>query len=179
MIKVIEEPHFLPVSIRELKAHLRLDHLYEEELLEQILKSATNFIEEHLQRSLIARTLLKRNERGQLNSVLQTITLDYPPFISIVGVYRVYGDTPRRPVNRFETIGTIDSPAVVCSAEYPTIEVEYRAGYGETGDKVPPAICHAILSLAGHMYENRSQGDVSLIPTILHFLEPFKIRRLV
>ena len=98
---------------------------------------------------------------------LQQIPLPYPPYLGNVAVtyldqsgvqqtvdaaiYRVLGQGTSRP--RVALLDGQSWPTTQFTEE--CVSIQWDAGYGDTGDKVPAPIRHAILLTIGHLYENR------------------------
>lgn len=181
MVTLLEKPAALPVSVADLKAHLRLDHTFEDALLEHLLESATNYIEEEIGRALITRTYSGRFYRLEplpADVVIQKFTLPYAPAREVLGVYRVMGDQ-RTIIRRYQVRLGGDVGILICGAHFECVDVEYRAGYGLLSTDVPPILRQAITLLAAHMFEFRQKGPAELLPHLKSLLQPFYVRRFI
>lgn len=79
MLTLLKDSEIDVVSLAEVKAHLRLDHA-EDDYLTTLIKSATNYVENYLGKTLISKTwrVIKQfNEEKGLG--LQEVILPYPP----------------------------------------------------------------------------------------------------
>jgi uncharacterized phiE125 gp8 family phage protein len=66
-------------------------------------------------------------------------------------------------------------PKLSVLGNYDTIEVVYKAGYGESPDSVPPAIRHAVLECVAQFYESRGCEMKGLNGGILALLQPYRV----
>jgi uncharacterized phiE125 gp8 family phage protein len=83
---MVKPPEIKVVSLEEVKAHLRLDHSYEDGYLDILINSSTNFIENYVGRSFITRTYRIVHQRLYEKTLLQSIPIMMPPLINILEV---------------------------------------------------------------------------------------------
>jgi uncharacterized phiE125 gp8 family phage protein len=55
------------------------------------------------------------------------------------------------------------------------LQVDYLAGYGDSGDDVPPLIQHAILMLTAALYENRGDMTGELPAAAYSIITPYRL----
>ena len=178
-----------PVSLDEVKAHLRLDTDEDDALLGVMATAARQLIEQITGRALIAQawltTLDAWPERG--------VDLLPLPLMSVSGVsaYRADGVTIEIDAASYYTTGgampRVIAPAgIIPGRASGGIAITHTAGYGATGDSVPAALKMAILQITAAMYERRGDdiGDdqtdtISRIPAGARALiNPYRILRI-
>lgn len=172
-LKVITPPAEEPVSVQEIKDHLRIINSEEDSYLETLIQTAREYCEKHSNRAYVQQTLVK--------------TFDEWPEFPV--------ELPRPPIQSVEKIEYKDSDGTLTewdasnyivdeysfipkvykdySAEFPDVElakanaiqITYKAGYspddsGDTTDytaNVPARFKHAIKLLCGEWYGNREE----------------------
>lgn len=166
-LKVIEPPLTEPVTLLEAKQHLRVDTTEDDLYIERLIEAAREYVEIHLDRSLVT-----RRYRMTCDRFPSTIELPKPPAIekdSVVIIYRIgdidqvrledsdfrvdYDSTPGMIHTRFN--GFWPSPCYDTNV----VTIEWSAGYGDSPQDVPAAIRHAILMLVAQYYERRMATD--------------------
>ena len=157
--QLIAAPSVLPVSLADVKSHLRIDHGLDDSLLNVYLAAAINYIDGFsgiLGRALCTQTWQERySEWGDLR-------LELLPVSSIAQI--AYMPESGAEVTVSPANYTLDSdeygsfvrfsesytfPAL--STDPVPIRVQYVAGYGSAAS-VPSPIKAAIMILAGHFY---------------------------
>ena len=187
-IAIISVPEANPVTIAQIKRHLRLDHNEEDEYLLELTQAATLHIEAVIGQSLITRTVRQYIETMPAS---RSISLEAWPIKSIQEVRGYdFDGNPNiilaenyRLDNRIEPAALVINTNVNFNAFCNGIEVDMIVGYGEIGIDVPSNISRAILVLIAHWYEFRGTlpaGDeTALIPEGLNaLLAPLKKVRL-
>jgi uncharacterized phiE125 gp8 family phage protein len=162
---VIVPPASYPITLDELKFHLRIIDNSSDAYLTSLIKRVTQFAEKYTGRTFINTTyrtyreyfceciVLKRSKlqlvnsvKYYLNSILQTV--DSVTYYNSVetdysAIYLVDGkDWP----------GTLDN-------RVQRIVIEFVAGYGADANYVPEDIKQGLLNHATQMYENRGDCD--------------------
>lgn len=169
---VTVDPSIEPVALSELKTFLRIDTSDEDDVLNELQRTARQLLEEKLNRQFINATIkvvLKYFPPDR------QIVLPKNPAQSISSIkYRDTNNTLQSiNLSNFELI-TKPEPAVIkikSDYQYPDlyenredrIEIEYVAGYGSTSSSVPYPIKTEIKRLTGKIYENRDTPIPSLI----------------
>jgi uncharacterized phiE125 gp8 family phage protein len=157
------DPTALAVSLSDAGEHLRIEEDADQVQLLRYVKSATGLVEGFIGRSLISQTWTVTYD----GVPKQRIALPRAPLVSVTSVkYAKLDDIIATfPSNQY----VLDKPTariflasgcswpsdVRCTASY---EVIYVAGYGATDTTVPIQIRHAILRVAGWLYETREAG---------------------
>jgi uncharacterized phiE125 gp8 family phage protein len=158
-------PEDMPVSLQEAKAHVHIDYNKEDELINGIIKTATEYVEKYTGQSLITRqiTLLVQKES------CKKIELLYPPILdtvvdeeevsAIIAVYTGDSSNVYTATTDYTVWGLSDR---IMTIEGENIKVVYSSGYG-TADDVPQVFKEAILKLVYDMWENRGESVTGTI----------------
>lgn len=170
-LTTLSPPHGLPVTMTQIKEHLRIDHDNDDDYLSELAQAATTYVEAYLSQNLINRTV-RQYEDGFSDT--RSVRLMALPFREVVSV-TVYDEngmpqelnseayTVRRNAHINEVIF---AKSVEFSATQNGIEIDYISGFGESGPDVPSNIIRALLVLIAHWYEFRgmvSAGDETAI----------------
>lgn len=187
-LAIISKPISKPVTLVQIKRHLRLDHSEDDEYLNELTDSATSHVEAATGKFLISRVVRQYIEAMPAS---RSIPLEVWPIRSIQEVrgYDFNGSANiilsenYRLDNRIEPPSLILNTNINFNAFYNGIEVDMEVGYGATGVDIPSNITRAILVLIAHWYEFRGTlpaGDeTGIIPDGLSaLLAPLKKVRL-
>lgn len=172
-LKVTTGPTKEPVSVADAKAHARVEVDDDDGLLEGLIVSARQFVENHIGRSLINQTLTLYLDG--FPSQGGSIALERPPISSITSVKYVDSAGVQQTLDSSKySLDAVSEPARLLPAygeSWPVtrshinvVEVAYVAGYGADKDSVPRAIRVAILQVVAHHYEHR---EVTISGTII------------
>jgi uncharacterized phiE125 gp8 family phage protein len=166
-LKRLVDPAAEPVTLAEMKSHLRLEHDADDSLVGAIISSAREWCEEYCER-----TFTHAQWQMGLDGFPAAISLPRPPMATAAGFtavtvsyetdagvlvnipsadFRVFRDeTPGvlRPIYN----GTWPSHRL----DYGSVTVTWWAGYGASGSDVPQRVRSAIMLLGTHLYEQRS-----------------------
>lgn len=164
-LRLLTPPTTSPVSLAEAKLHCRIDHTDEDDLVQGLINTATEYCEGLQRRSYITQTWQLTMDDWPLGRVLE---LPRPPLQSVTSVQYLLEDGV--------TTETLDSDLYVVDtstilgrlvlkpdAEWPddalnaagAITIEYIAGYGDTPADVPASVRQSIQLLVGHWYAHR------------------------
>ena len=168
--KVSVEPVVEPITLTEAKAHLRVDHADEDDLIDILRKGAREVAESHLNRSLITQSrVIKMDgfpvwELSLTHGPIQSLTsiyydddADVNTLLASSTYWTDFDSNIARVRNKTSWPSTYDKPN--------SVQITYVAGYGASGANVPSPIRQACLMILGHLYENRQQVIVSGSPT--------------
>jgi uncharacterized phiE125 gp8 family phage protein len=176
MVKLVSTLGDPPVSLEEVKHHLRIIGNDEDAYLNILIASATDAAEQFTRRSLIPALwdlYLDAFPPG-------AVDLPFPPLVDVESIH--YRDPEG--VGRYLTTFAVDTvkhrvrpefgecwPAT--RAEPNAVRIPYRTGYAEA----PASIKSAVLLLIGDLYENReAQGPVIHENTIYaRLLWPYRV----
>lgn len=181
-------PEAEPVTVAEVKAHLRIAHASEDELLAGLIRAAREDVERATGLALIEqgwRLVLDRWPQGG------TATLLRQPVREVISVtaYGSEGEAWRVGTSTYQT-DTLSRPARVHFGETPEplrtlngVEIDFTAGFGEAGTDVPDTLKRAILLLVAHWYEFRASfgpddQPVSYPPGYERLIAGWRARRL-
>lgn len=161
------QPTVEPVTLAEAKAHLRVDISTDDALISSIIRSAREWCEEYLDRSLVYTQWTMRMDAFPWEFVLPR-----PP-VAAAGTYTATTVTYTLETLSTATLSTSEyrvdrqsTPGVIRTTYAGTwpghlydensVSVSWWAGYGADGTSVPAAIRSAMLMLVSHLYEHRT-----------------------
>jgi len=186
-VEIYTQPEGLPITLPSAKEFLRVTGNSEDQLITDLIGQAANMAELYLKRSLITRTMkltldglplknpnqwwngVKQGAISDLYESANFIDLPYSPIISITSI--TYYDTS-------DTSATFDSSnyfldsagAKVCLTNsgiwptslrpYKSMEILYKAGYGESPENLPFGLQSAIRLLVSFLYQNRDCAEM-------------------
>jgi len=180
----------LPLTLEEVKQHLRVDSDDEDALLFGYIRAETENVEQVLNRALVTQTVdlyldafpsdgtvnLPRSPVQSVTGVNYTTQGSTGVYGSTVGAAQYTADifsTPARVVRR----STGEWPTADLETDNP-IRVRYTAGYGDMGSDVPEPIRTAILLRVGDRYWNReATAEKNVYPTRAaeRLLAPYRV----
>lgn len=187
-LAIISQPISKPVTLVQIKRHLRLDHDEDDDYINELTDAATSHVE-----AVTGQFLITRIVRQYIDTMpaSRSIPLEAWPVKSIQELrgYDFDGNTNTLLNANYRLDNRIDPPSLILNTNINFnafcngIEVDMEVGYGETGVDVPSNITRAILVLIAHWYEFRGTlpaGDeTALIPNGLDaLLGPVKRVRL-
>lgn len=170
MLTLLESNAIEPITLTEVKAHLRLDTDVEDDLLNGLITAAANLVEEYLGKTLIKKVWRLQDTGVEVND-MHEIVLSHGPLLKVISVQRilpndVYMNT------RFAVKNYFAKPIVVFKSQFP-VSVIYEAGYGYYPKDVPAPIRQALLTLVAHFYDSRG-GQMVMSPLVKTLLSPNK-----
>jgi uncharacterized phiE125 gp8 family phage protein len=179
-----------PVSVDDVKAHLRIDGSDEDVLLASLLLTSRLHIETALSLALITQSWTFRLDSWPpgreielpltpLRSVDEVRVKDASGTANVVSPESYLVDLASRPARLVWNNITPPLPQLPANG----IEIDITAGFGTTGDSVPAPLKHAILLLAAHWYEHRDPNEIGAegarIPdAVSSLINPFRTIRL-
>jgi uncharacterized phiE125 gp8 family phage protein len=162
---VYTAPATEPVTVAELKTHLRLDHAADDTWLGVAIQAAREAIEARCRRALVSRTY-----DGFIDAFpgADWIEIPMPPVASITSVkYYDEGGTQQTLASTVYLLDQTSLPARLYLApdqQWPSLQdrrnaiaVRFVAGYGAAA-AVPAALRLACLMLAADLYEHRGSS---------------------
>lgn len=164
-------PSVRAVNKEEAKAHLRVDHDLEDDLIEALVLAAEGRLDGWA--GLLGRCMINQTWVASYNAFTSPgLALPFPDVTSAVikyfdseGVERVI-DT-----SDYRLIETASTTAIEWRSGYglpslsvrsDAVRVEMVAGFGDLATDVPDAIRHAIKLLVGGWYENREESVIGV-----------------
>ncbi len=182
-----------PVTLTELKAHLRIVGSTHDTLLNLLIKGVREHLERTLGRAFITQTWTYWLDKFPAGG--KAISLPRPPLKTLTHVK--YTDTPDGNVITLDTGEyTVDKLSTFLKGRvfeawdktWPdtreirnAVEVKFDAGYG-AASAVPTVIKWALMQICGHWYEHREQGvdntNVIEVPLLTrNLLAPYRVDR--
>ena len=175
----------IPVTLAQLKAHLRLNHNLQDTYLASLLNVATEQVEADTWRSLrpiTGRTITRRGfPLGD-----EAMILPKPPLRGVTSIQYVdnNGSTQTISSYRLDILhepGSVEptwpNPWPVSQDGPASVTVVYDCGYANVA-AVPASLIHAILLIAGEMYENAEPIAVKQNSTLDRLLRPYRVRNM-
>ena len=182
-----------PLSLQEVKDHLRIDNKVEDSYIEPLIQPAREQAEAFLNRALISQTWDLFLERFPVSSRIQ-IDIPLPALQSITSIK--YQDELDVQTTWSNTLYTVDNNreqgrvVPIVDETYPNtfghihdVEIRFLTGYGLNAEDVPRAIIQGMLLKIGHWYERREESSVVPMHRILdgaaNLLWPYRVVRFV
>jgi uncharacterized phiE125 gp8 family phage protein len=185
-LKLLGGPAAEPLTIDEVKAHLRVDGTNEDALIASLLLTSRLHIETALGLALMTQQWRLVLDAWPANAIVK---LPVAPVQSITEVRVVNSDgaMTTMPVSDYSLEAT-GRPARVVSGDksWPLpgrktggIQIDFTAGFGNTADAVPSPIRQALLLLIAHWYEHRDPIEIGAPATavphaVSHLLHPYR-----
>lgn len=185
------EPAVEPITTAVAKDHLRVDIADDDTLIDSLIEAARRRCEEYTGRALITQTWdmfldawpaaqnlpiwegTRVGPESLISGSAPGIELPKPPLQSIVHI-KTYDDadvdTAFASSNYFVDTATEPGRVVLrAGAAWPSparvangIEIQFKAGYGDTVDDIPQDLIRGMLMAIGHWYENREEVVVGV-----------------
>jgi uncharacterized phiE125 gp8 family phage protein len=160
---LIAPPSALPVTIDEIKAHLRIETADEDAWLLQTATAATAHVEARCGRQLMAQTWRVYLDQWPASGVVR---LPVSPVLSVaeVRVFGMDGDESPLVASAWSLDRVSDPPRLAIREPLAPgqamngIEIDVVAGHGESGADVPDALRRAILVLCAHWHSVRGSA---------------------
>jgi len=174
-----------PLSLGEVKAHLRVETDAEDGLLAGYLAAARSTAECFLRRALIAQDwqlVLDRWPEGP-------VRLPHPPLMAVEEI-RVRASDGTASVVSPETyrVETRAEPGFILPGRGETwpkpglgdsgIEIDFTAGFGESWNAVPEPVRQALLLMIAQMHEQRGEASPAIAGHVRSLLQPYRMIRL-
>jgi uncharacterized phiE125 gp8 family phage protein len=148
-------PAVEPVLLAEAKAHLRLDDDAEDDLLDAMIGAARLAVETEIRRVLITQSwravFATWPQAGVILPVRPVLDVDEVRALDRDGTATVLGESD---VQFDAATGSVRLFAFVPDAV--GYEIDFKAGYGPSGEDVPQPLRQAIRLLVTHWYEHRA-----------------------
>ena len=161
----ILRPATEPVSVSELKAHLRIDSAADDAALASLITTARLQIEAALSLALITQSWTWTIDRWPPRA---SVELPLAPVQTIISVTAAHADetlVAMSPTN-YILDGLSNSARLIAKTSWPQpgvraqgIEIKLIAGFGTAAADVPAAIRQALLVLVAHWYSHRDTAD--------------------
>lgn len=163
------EPAVEPVTLTEAKAHLRLGHDSEDELLSGLIRAARQEVE-----AQTGTALIDQSWRLALDCWPESgrVALARHPVRQVlsVTVFGLLGEASLIDPQTYQ-FDPVSRPARLHFEEQPAperrmngIEIDFSAGFGEAGTDMPDLLKRAMLMLVAHWYEFRAAFGADMQP---------------
>ncbi|MBO0345201.1 phage head-tail connector protein [Roseibium sp. CAU 1637] len=177
---LIAAPASEPVSVAQMKAHLRLSGSAEDDFLQDMITAAREHVERETRRSLISQTWRLYLDRWPMGRVVPLPTGPVQEVSQVLLYDRVGAASDL--AQAFWSLSKGSDPARVkvlpgaglSITELSAIEIDFIAGYGDAADTVPATLRQAVRLLAAHWFENREAGTELSMASL-----PFGLDRLL
>lgn len=175
---ILEQPLIEPVTLDEVKTYLRVDSHQENNLLEQLIKTARRMIEDYTSRAMITQT------HRVIAGVDEVMTLPMAPFQNIVAKPKVLTGKSSEVVQNYRLDLSRPQARLYLAhrfAQESSFQIDYRVGYGDSPMDVPEPLRQALLLLVADLYENRpgettNKAGIHALPGLVRsMLDPYRI----
>jgi uncharacterized phiE125 gp8 family phage protein len=183
-------PAVEPVTVSDVKAHLRVDGTTEDVLIGSLILTSRLHIEAALGLALINQTWMLVLDRWPPGGAVD-IPISPLQAVTAVRVRDLAGVAVLVPATSYVVDIASKTPRLVWNyvvPAYPTraangIEIDLSVGFGATAASVPAPLKHAIMMLAAHWYEHRDPVEIgsttARIPdAVADIIQPFRKFRL-
>ena len=187
--KVITAPTYEPISVADVAEYLRVDDLAaDQDLLENLITAARQYLEQHLNRPLATQTL-EEALTGWVNPIVLDSSLQS---VTSIKYLDVNGAEQTLASNQY-LVDTYAEPAQITPAynvTYPelydvpnNVKVRYVAGYTSGGspdtNPLPKPIRFAMMLVIGDLYANREAAvtgtTYTVNPTVQNLLQFYRL----
>lgn len=187
MLHKLSAAEVLPITLAQVKEHLRLDYMDEDDYLNFLIQSATEAVQNYIGRSLINQTWQKiyyhqpkyNNQITPQPFIPILLSLPYPPFVKINSIMGMELGKIQQEIRKYDLKFNGDLPVVEINQPFVKIEVIYEAGYGDRPETVPADIRQVILQLVGLFYQKRQSFPLTDEPYLAGLMQPYRILRQV
>ncbi len=185
---LITPPAAEPITLAEAKSHLRLDDTNEDTLLAALIRSAREHLERATGLSLITQTWRLYLDSIPEDGVIQ-IARGPVQTIESLTLYDASGEELSLPLTGHILDGharparLVLGRAVSAGQHINGIEIDFSAGFGESGAEVPDTLKRAMLMHVAQMFSFRGTVAVDDQPADIpagydRLIAPFMVRRL-
>lgn len=189
-VKLITAAATTPVSVAEVKAHLRIDTSDEDTYLAVLIAAVTDFYEKYTKRDFITKTYRMWSHelrdgieiRKSPNVVISSVTYYDADNVSQTLSSSIYTLTN---ANDFPVFGLAVNQSFPAVYQRPqAVTFNFTCGYGAASTDVPAAVRQAILIGVGALYVSRgdcsdnsscNECEAALNGTARALLQPFRI----
>lgn len=187
VLTLLAPPAYPAVTLAEAKAHLRITHEAEDDLVSELIVTADRFLTGDTGMALVNQTFrLGLSDwpngpvplpRQPVQSIASVTVFDRDGTPHLLDASAIHLDIRARP-----NCVAID-PSQVTSGPFNGIDIDFVSGFGPTPVEVPGTLRQAVLHLVAHWYEFRGvfgAGDqpVSIPATYARLVRPWRQMRL-
>ncbi len=163
--KLIDAVDALPLTVAEVKLYLRVSNTADDALIEELIETASLCCESYTRRVLITKTFRTYRDcwlrpyielrKSPLQSIESVKYYDTENVLQTLDASNYY--TTDEPDYYSKILYTQDATLPSLYKRLQAIEIEFKAGYGDTADDIPADLKLAMKQHIAMMYENR--GD--------------------
>lgn len=180
-------PASMPVTLAEAKAHLRVDHDDQDDLITAQIKAATAYLDGYA--GILGRALITQTWRQDLAGFAFRLTLPVSPVIAIVSVSYVDAGNVQQVLDASAYNLFADARGAhvalrpgqswpVTFRRADAVSVTFTAGYGAAAD-VPEPIRQAILLIVQRLFDGADTSiDVAIDRVVHALIAPYRMRPL-
>jgi len=187
MLQKLISSKIMPITLAQVKSHLRVEHADEDEYLSFLIQGATEAVQHHIGRSLMMQTWQKvyyqeqfYNNQISKQSVLPSLlSLPYPPFVKITQIMGCKKEGMPQEIKHYRVKFRGDLAVVEIDQSFVKVDVIYEAGYGDRPEDIPTDIRQVILQLVGLFYQKRQSFPLADEPYLASLMQPYRILRQV
>lgn len=177
----------MPITLAQIKCHLRLEHADEDEYLGFLIQGATEAVQHHIGRSLMMQTWQKvyyqeqsyKNQISKHPVLPNLISLPYPPFVKITQMMGCKKGQIPQEIKHYQLKFRGDLAVVKIDQSFVKVDVIYEAGYGDRPEAIPADIRQVILQMVGLFYQKRQLFPLTDEPYLASLMQPYRILRQV
>lgn len=184
LISEIDPPETSPVTLAQVKQHLRIDHDEDNGYLSELIEAARLHVEAVSGHALIFRSLRQYCNEVRFSNSIRLMAYPVQTVVAVTG-YDPEGHAVTLQTDQYMLKQTHEGALVQISddlndASFPNgLEIDFITGHGESGVDLPSNITRAILVLIAHWYEYRGAlapgEETAIIPAGLDkLLAPVK-----
>jgi uncharacterized phiE125 gp8 family phage protein len=179
-----------PLSLSDVKAHLRIDNSAEDVLLSSLMLTSRLHVEASLNLALITQSWMMVLDRwpacdfveipmSPLQAINEVRVKTSANTVVAVPATTYLVDIASKPPRLVWNMVARTDPGIKAGG----IEIDFTAGFGSTGASVPSPLKHALLLLTAHWYEHRDPVEIgssaARIPeAVSDLIQPFRKIRL-
>lgn len=168
-LKLVTAPAATPISLDTAKAHLRVDHSDDDEMIVEMIEQAADYIDGY--RGVLGRAVITQTwdlfldawpceDNGYIKVPLPPLqSVTFLKYRNSAGVWTSLVANTDFEVDTNQTFGWIIPlngwPFSLYDKGLSKVNVRFVAGYGDDEFDMPPLVRHIVKTMIGDSYENR------------------------
>lgn len=167
-LRCVTPPAVSPLSLDEAKAHLEVDSIYRDELIQASIDAAVGDVDGP---HGIGIAMIRQTWKLTLDRFDCRMTIPLTPVISIDAVEYVdaTGEVVELASDRYHFAADLDPPLLtpafgtlfpLTRCEPGAVRITFTAGFGEAAGDVPKDLVQALKLIVAARFEDRTNGDV-------------------